>query len=59
MLDLNIVVWNIRSMNIQKKQKDVLNFVREEKLSVCGIVETHVKTASLSKVADYAFRGWD
>ncbi|PWA62420.1 hypothetical protein CTI12_AA218350 [Artemisia annua] len=57
--DLNIAVWNIRSMNIQKKQKDVLNFVREEKLSVCGIVETHVKTASLSKVTDYAFGGWD
>ena len=59
MLDLNIAVWNIRSMNKQKKQKDVLNFIREEKLSICGIVETHIKPTSISKIADYAFGGWD
>ncbi|GJS66832.1 metallophosphoesterase 1-like protein isoform X1 [Tanacetum coccineum] len=50
--DLNVEEW-------KKKQKAVLNFIKEEKISVCGIVETHVKPAKLSKVAGIAFGGWD
>ncbi|PWA40243.1 RNA-directed DNA polymerase, eukaryota, Reverse transcriptase zinc-binding domain protein [Artemisia annua] len=57
--DLNIAMWNIRSMNKKKKQKDVLNFIREENINVCGIIETHIKPVVLSKVANFAFGGWE
>ncbi|GJU68574.1 RNA-directed DNA polymerase, eukaryota, reverse transcriptase zinc-binding domain protein [Tanacetum coccineum] len=59
MEDFNIGMWNIRSMNQLKKQKAVIDFIKNEKISVCGIVETHIKAAKLSKVADIAFGGWD
>ncbi|GJZ97390.1 RNA-directed DNA polymerase, eukaryota, reverse transcriptase zinc-binding domain protein [Tanacetum coccineum] len=52
-------MWNIRSMNQKKKQKAVYNFIKEEKISVCGIVETHIKPAKLCKAAVIAFGGWD
>ncbi|GKA85568.1 RNA-directed DNA polymerase, eukaryota, reverse transcriptase zinc-binding domain protein [Tanacetum coccineum] len=52
-------MWNIRSMNHLKKQKAALNFIQEEKINVCGIVETHIKPPKLSKVASLAFGGWE
>ncbi|GKA36412.1 retrovirus-related pol polyprotein from transposon TNT 1-94 [Tanacetum coccineum] len=59
MIDLNIGMWNIRSMNQLKKQKAVINFIQEEKLNGCGIVETYIKPSKLSKVASIAFGGWE
>ncbi|GKD20453.1 RNA-directed DNA polymerase, eukaryota, reverse transcriptase zinc-binding domain protein [Tanacetum coccineum] len=52
-------MWNIRSMNQLKKQKAVINFIQEEKLNGCGIVETYIKPSKLSKVASIAFGGWE
>ncbi|GJT35154.1 RNA-directed DNA polymerase, eukaryota, reverse transcriptase zinc-binding domain protein [Tanacetum coccineum] len=59
MEDLKIGMWNIRSMNQQKKQKKVLKFIKEENINGCGIVETHIKPTQLSKVDAIAFGGWD
>ena len=42
-MDLQIASWNIRSMNQLKKQKEVLNLLREERIQVCTVLETHIK----------------
>ncbi|GJX34584.1 RNA-directed DNA polymerase, eukaryota, reverse transcriptase zinc-binding domain protein [Tanacetum coccineum] len=52
-------MWNIRSMNQKKKQEAVLNLIHDEKISICGIVETHLKPSKIDKVAEKAFGGWD
>ncbi|GJW39228.1 RNA-directed DNA polymerase, eukaryota, reverse transcriptase zinc-binding domain protein [Tanacetum coccineum] len=57
--DLKIGIWNIRSLNQKKKQKAVLNFIKEENINICGIIETHIKPPKLSKVASMVFGGWD
>ncbi|GKB20366.1 RNA-directed DNA polymerase, eukaryota, reverse transcriptase zinc-binding domain protein, partial [Tanacetum coccineum] len=57
--DLKMGMWNIRSMNQSKKQESVLNFIQNEKISICGIVETHLKPPKISKAANKAFGGWD
>ncbi|GJT83821.1 RNA-directed DNA polymerase, eukaryota, reverse transcriptase zinc-binding domain protein [Tanacetum coccineum] len=59
MIDLNMGMWNIRSMNQKKKQEAVLNFIQSGKISICGIVETHLKPSNISKAANKAFGGWD
>ncbi|GJQ95931.1 RNA-directed DNA polymerase, eukaryota, reverse transcriptase zinc-binding domain protein [Tanacetum coccineum] len=57
--DLKIGMWNIRSLNQKKRQKSVLNFIKEENINICRIIETHIKLPKLSKVASMVFGGWD
>ncbi|PWA51515.1 hypothetical protein CTI12_AA464830 [Artemisia annua] len=51
-------IWNIRSMNKLKKQKEVKKLILEEGIQVCAILETHVKPHKLPKVCEVAFGNW-
>ncbi|GKC49040.1 RNA-directed DNA polymerase, eukaryota, reverse transcriptase zinc-binding domain protein [Tanacetum coccineum] len=52
-------ILNIRSINQEKKQKEVRNVIRDEKLQVCAIIETHVKAANMSDVYSKVFGRWE
>ena len=58
-MDFKIASWNIRSLNQEKKQKEVRNLIRDENLQVCAILETHTKAAHLNTVCGKVFGSWD
>lgn len=55
----SLVAWNIRGLNRLPKQKEVQEVVRENKLSICAILESHVNIAKLQKVCACVFNTWD
>ena len=57
--DLKIGCWNIRGLSTSDKQKEVKNFIDEEGLNVCAVLETHSKTKKLNKIADRIFGQWE
>ena len=57
-MDYKIGIWNIRSMNNGKKQKELKKIIYEENLQVFSIIETHVKAPMLNKVCDKVFGQW-
>ncbi|GKE46779.1 RNA-directed DNA polymerase, eukaryota, reverse transcriptase zinc-binding domain protein [Tanacetum coccineum] len=52
-------IWNIRGMCSSTKQDEVINFIKEEKLSICVILETHLKRNQLDKVCNKVYGRWD
>ncbi|PWA40520.1 hypothetical protein CTI12_AA562120 [Artemisia annua] len=48
-MDYKIGIWNVRSMNNTKKQKEIKKFIYEERIHVFSIIETHVKATKLQK----------
>ncbi|GJY81630.1 RNA-directed DNA polymerase, eukaryota, reverse transcriptase zinc-binding domain protein [Tanacetum coccineum] len=54
-MDFKIASWNIRGMCKESKQKELKKFIADEKLHVCTVLETHLKTKSISKACDYVF----
>ena len=57
-MDFKIGSWNIRGLSTSDKQKEVRNFIREEKLSMCAVLETHLKQKNLNKIANSIFGPW-
>ncbi|KAH7847812.1 hypothetical protein Vadar_030492 [Vaccinium darrowii] len=47
--------WNIRGLNDPLKQKEVLSFIRSQKLSLVGIVETKVRSENFDKTVRFCF----
>ncbi|GJV92190.1 RNA-directed DNA polymerase, eukaryota, reverse transcriptase zinc-binding domain protein [Tanacetum coccineum] len=41
------------------KQKEVRNLINDEKLQICGIIETHIKYNNNSKIGEKVFGKWD
>ena len=54
-MDYKIGIWNIRSMNNGKKQKEIKKFIYEEKMHVFSVIETHVKASQLQDVCNKVF----
>ncbi|GJR99937.1 RNA-directed DNA polymerase, eukaryota, reverse transcriptase zinc-binding domain protein [Tanacetum coccineum] len=52
------VTDNTKGMCKESKQKELKNFIAEEKIHVCAILETHLKTKSINKARDYVFGIW-
>ena len=52
---LKIGSWNIRALSTSDKQKVVRNFISEEKLSKCAVLETHLKIKNQQRVGDGIF----
>lgn len=48
-------VWNIRGLNNPLKQKEVASFFSCHKLSLCGLVETKVRSTNLGGVVKIYF----
>ncbi|GJU75149.1 RNA-directed DNA polymerase, eukaryota, reverse transcriptase zinc-binding domain protein [Tanacetum coccineum] len=42
----------------ESKQKELKKFIADGKLHVYAVLETHLKTKSISKACDYVFRRW-
>ena len=58
-MDYKIGIWNIKSMNNGKKQKEIKKFIYEEKIHVFSVIETHVKASRLQDVCNKVFGQWD
>ncbi|GJY18449.1 RNA-directed DNA polymerase, eukaryota, reverse transcriptase zinc-binding domain protein [Tanacetum coccineum] len=57
-MDLNIAAWNIRGLGKVTKQNEVKNLMRNEKLSICAVLETHMKKSRIDKVYMNVFGSW-
>ncbi|GJU84137.1 putative reverse transcriptase domain-containing protein [Tanacetum coccineum] len=51
--------WNIRDLSTSNKQKEVRNFIANEDLSICAVLETHIKCKRLNKIGESIFGQWD
>ncbi|PWA66317.1 RNA-directed DNA polymerase, eukaryota, Reverse transcriptase zinc-binding domain protein [Artemisia annua] len=51
--------WNIRGMYTSDKRKEVRNFIRDEKLHVCAVLETQVKSKRLQQIGENVFGNWN
>nr|GEW35860.1 hypothetical protein [Tanacetum cinerariifolium] len=40
------------------KQKEIKKFIAAEKIQICAILETHLKTENISRACDYVFGRW-
>ncbi|PWA94055.1 RNA-directed DNA polymerase, eukaryota, Reverse transcriptase zinc-binding domain protein [Artemisia annua] len=58
-LGSKIGIWNIRGMGTSDKQKEVVNLINSENLSICAVLETRLKSSKLQKVCDKVFRNWE
>ena len=51
----SIASWNIRSLNFSPKQREVKQVIFENQLSVCAILESHVRDSKLDKLCASVF----
>ncbi|GJT15613.1 RNA-directed DNA polymerase, eukaryota, reverse transcriptase zinc-binding domain protein [Tanacetum coccineum] len=51
--------WNIRGLCTSDKQKEVRKFMEDEKVSICAIIETRIKSKKLQEIGDGTFRQWE
>ncbi|XP_071740185.1 uncharacterized protein [Rutidosis leptorrhynchoides] len=58
-MELKIATWNIRGANTLDKQNEVRNLIQTEKLSICAVLETHLKTKTVKDISNYIFGNWD
>ncbi|XP_022003165.1 uncharacterized protein LOC110900588 [Helianthus annuus] len=56
---ISLAVWNVRGLNRPLKQNEVRQVVKNNKLSLCAILESHVDMDNLRKVCNVVFRRWD
>nr|GEX70046.1 RNA-directed DNA polymerase, eukaryota, reverse transcriptase zinc-binding domain protein [Tanacetum cinerariifolium]GEX75873.1 RNA-directed DNA polymerase, eukaryota, reverse transcriptase zinc-binding domain protein [Tanacetum cinerariifolium] len=56
--ELRMAAWNVRGLCNSKMQKDVKNFISEENLSICVVLETHIKDSKVKKICDFVFGSW-
>ena len=57
-MDCKITAWNIRGLGKSIKQIEVRKLIRNEKLCVCAILETHMKKERIQKIGDRVFGNW-
>lgn len=58
MNDLKIAAWNIRGLGTTSKQSEVRNLIWNEKISICAILETHMKKNRIDSVCANVFGSW-
>lgn len=56
---MKIAFWNIRGLNQASKQKEVRELIKEECLSICCVLETHLNKRKLDNVAVKTLGEWD
>nr|GEZ26176.1 hypothetical protein [Tanacetum cinerariifolium] len=56
--ELKVAVWNVRGMNQEKRQNEVSQLIKEEKLNVCVVIESHLKANKLVKACSKTFGSW-
>ncbi|GKC47082.1 RNA-directed DNA polymerase, eukaryota, reverse transcriptase zinc-binding domain protein [Tanacetum coccineum] len=59
-LEINNGTANVMGdQDIREKQNEVINIIRSEKLNVCAVLETRLKSKKLVKACDRVFQGWN
>ncbi|PWA47872.1 RNA-directed DNA polymerase, eukaryota, Reverse transcriptase zinc-binding domain protein [Artemisia annua] len=56
--DMKIAAWNVRGMCNNDMKKEVRKFIKEENLSVCATLETHLKPKQLNKACEFVYGRW-
>lgn len=51
-------MWNVRGFNNPRKQKDVLGLIHENKVGLCGLVETKIQPKNARNVIQNMFNSW-
>ncbi|XP_071689058.1 uncharacterized protein [Rutidosis leptorrhynchoides] len=51
--------WNIRGMSNMDKQDEVKNLIKDEKLSICAVLETHLKPGNIASIGNNVFKNWE
>ncbi|GJR06050.1 RNA-directed DNA polymerase, eukaryota, reverse transcriptase zinc-binding domain protein [Tanacetum coccineum] len=57
-MDLNLATWNIRGLGKLSKQNEVKNLIRNERLSICAVLETHMKNDKIRNICMNVFGSW-
>ncbi|PWA79613.1 RNA-directed DNA polymerase, eukaryota, Reverse transcriptase zinc-binding domain protein [Artemisia annua] len=57
-MEFKVASWNIRGLGKLTKQNEIKNLIRNEKLSICAILETHMKKDKTNKICDKIFGNW-
>ncbi|KAJ9566292.1 hypothetical protein OSB04_002258 [Centaurea solstitialis] len=57
-LEGGLCCWNIRGLNARIKQGEVREVIKNNGISFCALVETHVKSDMLSSVCNAVFGKW-
>lgn len=52
------MVWNVRGINNQHKQKDVLRFLNWQSVGLVDLLETKVKAHNMRELHLSLFKGW-
>ncbi|KAJ9557289.1 hypothetical protein OSB04_011903 [Centaurea solstitialis] len=55
----NVACWNIRCLNALDKQQEVRAFLRNNSVSVCAILESHVRGDVLGSICSSTFGRWE
>lgn len=58
-LMFNLASWNIGGLNRLLKQKEVLNAISENNISLCAILESRVSVKRLKKICVNVFGTWN
>ncbi|PWA98655.1 hypothetical protein CTI12_AA001400 [Artemisia annua] len=51
--------WNVRGLNNDDSQKQVMDLIRSSNLSFCGLLETRVKKNNLLKICSKVLGSWE
>ncbi|XP_071727524.1 uncharacterized protein [Rutidosis leptorrhynchoides] len=57
-MDFRTASWNIRGMSTKNKQDEVIDFIRNERISICDVLETQLKPSNIDKACSYIFGNW-
>lgn len=55
---LKVAAWNLRGLNDPLKQVEVGSLIRQNKLSIVGILETHVQEVNKVQIRNNIQEGW-
>ncbi|XP_071729005.1 uncharacterized protein [Rutidosis leptorrhynchoides] len=58
-MEFKVASWNIRGMNTVDKQKELKLFIKNEKLNMCVVLETHLKKSKIVEVCNNVFENWE
>lgn len=53
-----ICIWNVRGLNSPRKQKEILRTFHENKIGLCGLIETKWKGSKAGLAIQSMFQNW-
>lgn len=51
--------WNIRGLCKTSRQKELREFIKEEEISMCRVLETHIRKDKVESIASIVFGNWE